>query len=100
MSTVLKNNILSTGQLEQQIFKAINFFGCTGDYKGPKDPCEAQRQFSQNLANAISDAISKGVQAYLNQSVKTVNQDTLEGSGGFDQPHIHPNVETYNLNAP
>lgn len=100
MSSILKDSILSTGQLEQQIFQAINSFGCKEPTKIPEDPCEAQRQFSQRLANAISDAVSKGVQQYLRNEVTTINQSTLEGSGGNDNLHVHPNVPQYNLNAP
>lgn len=102
MSQVLKGNILSVGQLQQQIFTAINMFGCKGDEgKVPEDPCEAQKMFAERLANAISDGVARGVQAYLAQSVKTVNQPTLPGGGGGEQEaHTHENVPMYNLIAP
>lgn len=102
MSAILKGNILSVGQLEEQLFQAINSFGCTSPTEIPKDPCAAQRLMSQRLANAISDAVSKGVQQYLAQAVKTINEPTLEGGGGGENnySHIHPNVPQYNLTAP
>jgi hypothetical protein len=104
MSTILKGNILSVGQLEEQIFQAMNSFGCTEPPKEPnklpEDPCEIQRLMAKRLANAISDAVSKGVQQYLTQAVKTVNESTLEGGGGNETQHIHPNVPQYNLTAP
>lgn len=100
MSGILKGNILGTGELENLIFDAINFFGCSNGYQGSVDPCEAQRIYSQRLANAISQAVAIGVQQYLSQTVKTINQPTLEGSGGMDNPHPHPNVPQFDLNAP
>jgi hypothetical protein len=100
MSGILKSDILNVGQLEDQIFNAINWFGCSEGYTGPVDPCEAQRAFAQRLANAISDGVAKGVQQYLNQTVKTVNDATLENTDGGVPPHIHPNVLQYDLNAP
>ena len=100
MSAILKGNILGVGQLEELIFNAINFLGCSGNVTQPVDPCEAQRQFSQRLANAISQGVAIGVQNYLNATVKTINQATLEGSGGEDNLHIHPNVPQYSLTAP
>lgn len=100
MSGILKNDILQVGQLEEEIYQAINFFGCSSGYVGPKDPCEAQREFARRLADAISDGVSRGVQKYLRDAVKTINQPTQEGSGGNDNPHIHPNIPQYDLNAP
>lgn len=100
MSAILKGDILSVGQLEQLIFDAINFLGCSGNLTVPIDPCEAQRDFSRRLANAISQGVAIGVQNYLNATVKTINQATLEGSGGQDDLHIHPNVPQYSLTAP
>jgi hypothetical protein len=103
MSAILKGNILSVGNLEQQIFQAINSFGCKEPPKDiPEDPCETQRLMANRLANAISDAVSKGVQQYLAQAVKTMNQDTLVGGGGGENEsaHTHPNVPQYNLTAP
>lgn len=95
MSTILKGNILNTGQLEQEIFKALNFFGC-GEYSGPKDPCEAQKEFSKRLANAISEAVSKGVQQYLRDTVRT-NPNVSGPSGGAIHTHaLIPDT----LNAP
>jgi hypothetical protein len=72
MSQILKGNILNIGQLEEEIYKAINFFGCSDGYKGPTDPCQAQREFSQRLAIAISNAVSKGVQQYLLSNVTVI----------------------------
>jgi hypothetical protein len=100
MSGILKGNILGTGELEKLIYDAINFFGCTNGYTATTDPCEAQRIFSQRLANAISQGVAMGVQQYLNQTVKTINQPTLVGSGGIDNPHQHPNLPQFDLNAP
>lgn len=100
MSATLKGNILSTGNLEELIFNAINFFGCAEGYIGPIDPCEAQRLFAQRLATAISQGIAVGVQQYLTESVKTINQRTLFNEDGGVQPHIHPNVAQYDLEAP
>jgi hypothetical protein len=100
MSSTLKGNILGTGQLEQLIYDAINFFGCSDGYKGSVDPCEAQRIYSQRLANAISQAVALGVQQYLNNNVKTVNLPTQESSGGLDNPHVHPNLPQFDLTAP
>lgn len=85
MSAILKGNILNTGALEQEIFKALNFYGCA-EYTGPKDPCEAQKEFSKRLADAISEAVSKGVQQYLISSVKT-NPNVSSPSGGTI--HVH-----------
>jgi len=100
MSAILKGNILSNGQLKTEIYDAINFFGCKDGYTGPTDPCKAQDEFAQRLANAISEGVSKGVQAYLAQSVKTINQQTLPNSDGSIPAHIHPNVPEYKLTAP
>ncbi len=101
MSQILKGNILNIGQLEEQIFQAMNSFGCKELPEDiPTDPCEIQRLMAKRLANAISDAVSKGVQQYLTQAVKTVNESTLEGGGGNETQHIHPNVPQYNLTAP
>lgn len=100
MSSILKGDILNVGQLEELIFNAINFLGCTGNVTQPVDPCDAQREFARRLANAISQGVATGVQNYLNQTVKTINQDTLEGSGGQDNLHVHPNVAQYSLTAP
>ena len=106
MSAILKGNILNVGQLEEEIYKAIDFYGCNTQYKQPIDPCQAQRDFSKRLANAISEGVSRGVQAYLNQTVTAKTQPTLEGGGGGDPEtggygiHIHGNVPEYNLNAP
>lgn len=100
MSAILKGNILGTGQLEQEIFNALNSgFGCS-EYSNsaPQDPCEAQQLYAKRLANAISEAVSKGVQQYLAQTVKTINLPTLVAPG--PAPHVHPNVPQYNLLAP
>lgn len=98
MSQILKGNILDVGQLENQIFQAINFFGCAepGGYTATTDPCEAQRIFSQRLANAISDGVAKGVQQYLLQSVLT-NPNVSSPSGGT--VHVHALIPD-TLNAP
>lgn len=100
MSAVLKGNILSNGQLEELIFQAINSFGCANGYEGPIDPCLAQREFSRRLADAVSQGVSIGVQEYLRQSVKTINQPTLTNTDSGIIPHIHPNISQYNLTAP
>lgn len=100
MSTTLKGNILSNGDLENLIYDAINFFGCSEGYNGPEDPCDAQRRFAQRLAQAISQGVAIGVQQYLNQAVKTINQPTLANSDGIIPSHIHPNIPQYNLIAP
>jgi hypothetical protein len=96
MSQILKGNILNVGQLEQEIYQAINFFGCSNGYVGPTDPCEAQRVYSQRLANAISEAVSKGVQQYLLASV-TTNPNVSSPSGGAI--HVHALIPD-TLNAP
>jgi len=100
MSQVLKGNILGVGTLENRIFEAINFFGCANGYTFDADPCVAQRKFAERLAEAISEGVSKGVQEYLKSTVKTINQPTLDGSGGMDNPHVHPNLPQYDLTAP
>lgn len=100
MSSTLKGNILSNGQLEELIFQAINSFGCADGYTGPLDPCLAQREFARRLANAVSQGVSIGVQTYLNQSVKTINEPTLLNTGGGVPQHDHPNIPRYNLTAP
>lgn len=100
MSGILKGNILGTGTLEQRIFDAINFFGCAKGYTATTDPCEAQREYAKRLADAISEGVSKGVQQYLANTVKTINQPTQQGSGGIDIPHVHPNIPQFDLNAP
>lgn len=100
MSQILKTNILSVGRLEEEIYQAINFFGCSNGYTGPTDPCQAQREFSRRLADAISDGVSRGVQEYLRTAVKTINTPTEEGSGGRDNLHVHPNAPQYDLTAP
>lgn len=98
MSGILKSDILGTGTLEQRIFNAINFFGCAEGYTFSTDPCEAQREYARRLADAISEGVAKGVQQYLTETVKTINQPTLDGSG--PAVHIHPNVPQYDLRAP
>jgi hypothetical protein len=100
MSAILKSDILGVGDLEQEIFQAINFFGCAQGYTQTTDPCEAQRIFAQRLADAISDGVSRGVQKYLREVVKTINQPTLTNSDGSIPPHVHPNVPLYDLQAP
>ena len=100
MSTILKGDILNVGQLENEIFNALNFYGCGFDYTGPTDQCEAQRQFANRLANAISNGVSRGVQQYLAQTVKTINEPTLQAPDGRNYLHIHPNIPQYNLTAP
>ena len=100
MSTILKSDILNVGKLENEIFNAINFFGCTEGYVGPEDPCEAQRVFSQRLANAISEGVARGVQNYLTATVTTINTPTLLNTDGGVPPHAHPNVPQFSLNAP
>jgi hypothetical protein len=98
MSAILKGDILNVGQLENEIFNALNFYGCGFDYNGPTDQCEAQRQFANRLANAISNGVSRGVQQYLAQTVKTINQPTLIPDVGYI--HTHPNIPQYDLTAP
>jgi hypothetical protein len=100
MSSTLKSNILSTGNLESLIYTAINFYGCSADSPGPTDPCEAQRLFAQRLADAVAEGVARGVQAYLNSSVKTVTQPTQVNSDGVIEPHIHPNIPRFDLTAP
>lgn len=100
MSGILKDDILKVGELEKEIYDAINFFGCTSGYTATDDPCEAQRQFAKRLADAISDGVSKGVQKYLRETVKTINQPTLTNSDGTVPSHVHPNVPIFDLNAP
>jgi hypothetical protein len=100
MSTILKGDILNVGQLENEIFNAINYFGCANGYTASEDPCEAQRQFASRLANAISEAVAKGVQNYLSNTVKTVNVPTLPNTDGTIPAHIHPNEPTFDLIAP
>lgn len=106
MSGILKGNILSPGQLEQLIYQALtniekdiqqnyqNKFesGILSDY--------AKRRFSQEISNAVAQGVAIGVQKYLKDVVKTVNQPTLEGTGGLDNPHIHPNIPLFDLQAP
>lgn len=101
MSGILKSNILSTGQLEQQIFDAFNPLGC-GNFPSitETDPCESQREFSKRLANAISEAVAKGVQQYLASTVKTINRPTLTNTDSVVPSHIHPNVPVFDLQAP
>lgn len=82
MSTILKGNILNVGQLENEIFNALNFYGCGFDYKGPTDQCEAQRQFANRLANAISNGVSRGVQQYLLSNVTAVPGIPVTTAGG------------------
>lgn len=100
MSATLKGNILGSGQLEELIFQAINSFGCADGYKGPQDPCLAQREFAKRLADAVSQGVSIGVQQYLSTTVTTINAPTLPNTDGGVPAHIHPNVPVYNLNAP
>lgn len=100
MSGILKGDILGVGKLEDEIFDAINWFGCGDGYVRSTDPCQAQRDFARRLADAISTSVAKGVQQYLNDVVKTINQPTIAGSGGLDAPHVHPNVPQYDLRAP
>jgi hypothetical protein len=96
MSTILKGNILNVGQLENEIFNALNFYGCGFDYTGPTDQCEAQREYANRLANAISNGVSKGVQQYLLQTV-TTNPNVSSPSGGTI--HVHALIPD-TLNAP
>lgn len=101
MSGILKGNILGTGQLENLIFNAINSAGCAdGNINTPIDPCQAQRQFAQRLANAIAEGVAKGAQQYLSEAVKTINEQTLPNTDGVVPAHIHPNTPQYNLQAP
>jgi hypothetical protein len=100
MSGILKGDILNSGNLEKEIYDAINFFGCKEGYTGPTDPCKAQEEFAQRLADAISEGVARGVQKYLQDSVKTINKPTLQNSGGTIPSHIHPNVPLYSLQAP
>jgi hypothetical protein len=100
MSTTLKSDILSIGDLESLIYAAINFYGCDSVARGPEDMCEAQRLFAQRLANAVAEGVARGVQAYLNISVKTVNQPTQFNIDGVVEEHIHPNIPRFDLTAP
>lgn len=95
MSAILKGNILGVGQLEQELFDAINPGGC-GNYNYSSDPCEAQREMARRLADAISDAVSKGVQKYLLETVRT-NPNVSSPSGGTI--HVHALIPD-TLNAP
>jgi hypothetical protein len=97
MSSTLKSDILGAGTLEQRIFTAINWYGCAEGYEQSTDPCQAQKDFAQRLADAISEGVAKGVQKYLNETVKTITQPTLN-SGGL--VHVHENVPKFDLNAP
>jgi hypothetical protein len=98
MSSTLKSNILSPGELENLIYDAINFFGCADGFTATTDPCEAQRIYARRLANAISQAVAVGVQTYLNQSVKTITLPTILESGpGL---HVHQNQPQFDLTAP
>lgn len=101
MSQKLKNDILTIGKLKQEIYDAINFFGCKEGYTGPTDPCKAQDDFAQRLANAISDGVARGVQKYLRESVKTVTDVTVPVSDGSDPAHAHPMKKPeWDLTAP
>lgn len=97
MSSTLKSNILGTGALKQEIFDALsNTFGCK-DYTGVTDPCQAQELYAEKLANAVAEGVAKGVQQYLNQSVKTKPNVSEVASGPVG--HTHP-LKPDDLQAP
>jgi hypothetical protein len=105
MSGILKGNILARGQLEQQLYDAfIAQYGPNWNLAVNQDPPLSPegylREFCKRLADAISDGVSKGVQQYLTDTVKTVTDVTMEISDG-DPPHLHKMQEPkWNLDAP
>jgi len=97
---ILKNDILGTGQLEQLIFQAIRSFNDNTEYTGPRTIDGAQRLFAQRIANAVAQGVADGVKKYLNESVKTINQNTLVNTGGNVETHTHRTVSKLNISAP
>lgn len=80
MSQTLSSNILSTGNLKELIYNALQSFG-TEDFTGPREVGQIQRQFADKLAEAIAEGVAKGVQQYLTTQVTAA-------VGGVP-PHVH-----------
>ncbi len=107
MSGILKGDILQRGQLEQQLYDVyISKYGPDWNMATNQDPPLTPegylREFCKRLADAISDAVSKGVQQYLADTVKTVTDVTVEiQDSSNDVPHLHPMQKPkWDLDAP
>jgi hypothetical protein len=105
MSATLQGALKSTlgGLLKPKIESVITGFG-KGSYSGPDDPVTAQDKFIAELSTAITDAVSeavaKEVQLYLNNSVTVTPGTQVVATAGGPTSQVGTTTTPGKLTAP